>query len=64
MSDESAIEVKSVYDHLIDEEKNKYPVCCTKCPSKILPSTMGKHMKTEVSLYTNNWWSDQIKGWL
>lgn len=42
------------YQHLIDDEKNKHTVYCTKCPSKILTSTLGKHTKIKVIFYTNN----------
>jgi len=54
MTEDNSIEVKNTYDHLIVEEKNKHTVYCMKCPSKILSSTMGKHIKTEVSSHTNN----------
>lgn len=53
MTEESAIQVKNDYDHLIVEEKNKHNVCCTNCPSKILPATMGTHTKTEVIVSNN-----------
>lgn len=54
MTEEQTVDVKNGYAHLIAEEKNKYTVCCTKCPSKILSSTMGKHIKVEVSYYIIN----------
>lgn len=54
MTEEKTDDVKNAYDHLIVEEKNKYNVCCTKCPSKILSSTMGKYTKVEVSYYIIN----------
>lgn len=50
----AAIEVKSNYDHLVAEEKNKHTVYCTKCPSKILSSTMGKYTTIEVIFYHVN----------
>lgn len=52
------IEVKNNYDHLIADEKNKHTVYCTKCPSKILTSTMGKHTIVDVILYTNKYQSE------
>ncbi|XP_050546899.1 guanine nucleotide exchange factor MSS4 homolog [Daktulosphaira vitifoliae] len=43
-------QVNDDYDHLISDEKNKLTVFCTKCPSKILSSTTGKHTKIEFNL--------------
>lgn len=51
MSKDNATEIKTNYDHLIAEEKNKHTVYCTKCPSKILSSTVGKHTIIEVIFY-------------
>lgn len=48
------VEIKNNFDHLIDDEKNKHTVYCTKCPSKILTSSIGKHTIVEVIFFTNN----------
>lgn len=48
MTEDNTIEVKNDYKHLIVEERNKHTIYCTKCPSKMLSSTMGKHMKIDV----------------
>lgn len=53
MAEENTIEVINNYEHLIVEGKNKLNIFCTKCPSKILPSTMGQHTKVEVNIYTD-----------
>lgn len=52
MAEEKTVDVKNnIHDHLIAEEKNKHSVFCSKCPSKILPSTMGKYINIEVIVY-------------
>lgn len=48
MTDDNTTDVINNFSHLITEEKNKHNVYCTKCPSKILSSTMGKHLRIEV----------------
>lgn len=53
MTDDNKIDVKNNFNHLITEEKNKHTVYCTKCPSKILSSTMGKHLRIEVIFHVN-----------
>lgn len=54
MTDDNTIDVKNNFNHLITEEKNKHTVYCTKCPSKILSSTMGKHLRIEVIFHNVN----------
>lgn len=51
MTEDNTIEVKNDYKHLIVEERNKHTIYCTKCPSKMLSSTMGKHIKIDVILF-------------
>lgn len=54
MAEENTIEVINNYEQLIAEGKNKLNISCTKCPSKILPSTMGQHTIIEVNNLTDN----------
>lgn len=53
MTEDNTFDVKNNFNHLITEEKNKHTVYCTKCPSKILSSTMGKHLRIEVIFHIN-----------
>ncbi|XP_060833603.1 guanine nucleotide exchange factor MSS4 homolog [Rhopalosiphum padi] len=50
MTEDNTIDVKNNFNHLITEEKNKHTVYCTKCPSQILSSTMGKYLRIEFNL--------------